>query len=350
MTPPDHDALPDHLAGYRGRHDGESVVVCGCGTSLTTLIHPERFVTIGVNDVGRLFQPDYLVVVNPRNQFQGDRFHYVEQSQAHAVFSHLDLRIPHPHVVRFKLGTRSRDDNTNSNPNALHYTRNSPYVAMCLAKHMGARRIGVIGVDFTDGHFFAPTGTHALARQLPQMENEYRQLYEAFRCLGVEVFNLASVSRLTAFPKISISEFAAMTRKERPLRIVSYATTPVAGVPSILARSITARTPHTCRTVWATKAYGNGVTFEGDVEWRTSPLEGCVAIGIGRFADRAQRKGRFATSAASRESQSSPWRTTTCGTSTARSFSRDSRRGGRPVPGDSTKSENGQAVPNPLPL
>ena len=46
----------------------ETVLVCGCGESLNELEHPERFVTIRVNDVGRRFQPDYLVVVNPRSR------------------------------------------------------------------------------------------------------------------------------------------------------------------------------------------------------------------------------------------------------------------------------------------
>jgi hypothetical protein len=40
------------------------MLVCGCGESRNQLEHPERFLTIGVNDVGRRFQPDDLVVVS----------------------------------------------------------------------------------------------------------------------------------------------------------------------------------------------------------------------------------------------------------------------------------------------
>jgi hypothetical protein len=57
------------------------------------------------------------------------------------------------------------------------------------------------------------------------------------------------------------------------LNIVSYATTPVAGVPAILARCISAATPHVARCVWARNDYGNGVIFEGDVEWTRSGEE-----------------------------------------------------------------------------
>ena len=55
-------ALTDStLADFRDRHRSGTVLVCGCGESLNLLDHPERFVTIGVNDVGRKFDPTYLV-------------------------------------------------------------------------------------------------------------------------------------------------------------------------------------------------------------------------------------------------------------------------------------------------
>src|SRR4029079_15831081 len=127
------------LASFSGCHQDDTIIVCGCGASLSTLKEPERFVTIGVNDVGRLFDPTYLVGVNSRSQFTGDRFQYVASSRAQHLFTQLDLGVAHPSVVRFRLGEYG---GTNfSDPRVLHYTRNSPYLAMCLAAHMGARRI-----------------------------------------------------------------------------------------------------------------------------------------------------------------------------------------------------------------
>ena len=199
-------SLPRDFAAFRNYHLGETMLVCGCGSSLPTIVAPERFATIGVNDVGRLFQPDYLVVINPRAQFSGDRFKYVEFSEAEAIFTQLDLGISHPNVVRFRLGCRGGTDL--SDANTLPYTRNSPYVAFCLALHMGAKRIGLIGIDFTDHHFFAITGRHSLAGEINQINNEYAALAHTCRELGVEVFNLSPDSRLTAFPKISPEQFA----------------------------------------------------------------------------------------------------------------------------------------------
>ena len=187
------------LRQFRGRHGGETILVCGCGSSLSSIAAPERFVTIGVNDVGRLFDPDYLVVLNSRHQFTGDRFRYVEDSRAKVIFSQLDLGVSHPHKVHFRLGHRGGTDF--SDPDTLPHTRNSPYLALCLAIYMGGRRIGLIGVDFTDHHFFGPTGRHALAKEFPQIDREYGQLYESCTRQGIEIFNLSRESLLTGLPK-----------------------------------------------------------------------------------------------------------------------------------------------------
>lgn len=156
--------------------------------------------------MGRLFTPDYLVVLNPRNQFSGDRFRYVEESRAEALFTQLDLGISHPNIVRFRLGKRGGTDV--SDPESLPYTRNSPYVALSLALYLGAKRIGLIGVDFTEHHFFGTTGTHPLSGQLKLINDEYSAIARACARLGIEVYNLSATSRLTAFPKIAPADFA----------------------------------------------------------------------------------------------------------------------------------------------
>ena len=198
-------ARPAELADFRGCHAGESILVCGCGSSLRQIVAPERLVTIGVNDVGRLFDPDYLVVLNPRRQFAPGRFEHVENSRARAIFTQLDLGIGHPRQVRVRLAGRGNADL--GNPNALPYTRNSPYPAVCLAAHMGARRIGLIGVDFTDHHFFGATGVHPLANEFEPIDREYRQLYESCAQRGIELVNLSRESRLTGIPRTSPQEF-----------------------------------------------------------------------------------------------------------------------------------------------
>ncbi|PTT89676.1 hypothetical protein DBR42_07400, partial [Pelomonas sp. HMWF004] len=282
------------LEAFEGRHAGASIVVCGCGVSLPLLAEPQQYVTIGVNDVGRLFTPDYLVVLNMPRQFTGGRWEHVERSDAQVLFTHLrlpDLRMPQ---VRFALGKRG---GVTVAGGTVPYTRNSPYVAACLAVFMGARRIGLLGVDFTDHHFFEATGRHSLARELRQIDAEYAALRAECERRGVELVNLSPMSRLTALPRVSIGEFAPSARSSRSLNIVSYATTPVAGVPDVLSRCIEARTPHRCTTVWATAGYSNGVRFGGGVEWTRAPSEAedrlaeadVVVVHNGRVAPRHAR-------------------------------------------------------------
>ncbi len=263
------------LRDFRDLHAGETIVVCGCGSSLKQLPDPQRLLTIGVNDVGRLFDPTYLVVLNPRNQFKGDRFRHVASSRARTIFTQLNLRLRHPHVVRFRLGQRGGTEI--SDPDTLPYTRNSPYVALCLAAFMGARRIGLIGVDFTDHHFFAETGRHPLARELKTIDREYRRLASALRRRGVEMVNLSRESRLEALPRFSPEGFLeprqgppavrspvaatpvrgtkaegmapAIGEGQKRLRIVQVAKTHCAGSIWRLREVIDRYTPHSCRTV-----------------------------------------------------------------------------------------------------
>lgn len=265
---------PLELSAWKGRHVGATVVVCGCGESLNTLRDPARVLTIGVNDVGRRFTPDYLVVVNPRSQFAPDRWPHVAATQAKAVFTQLpDPGLAHPQVVRFRLGRAGGTDF--ADPGVLHHTRNSPYVAVGLAVQMGATRIGLLGVDLTDHHFFGPTGRHPLAHRLAQIDLEYGRLAAALRERGVELVNLSASSRLASLPKADLDTWLGTAPASAPartgLKIVSYATTPVAGVPALLARCISHATPHTARCVWARSGYGNGVDFAGDVEWTRHP-------------------------------------------------------------------------------
>ena len=206
------------FADYRDRHRGETVLVCGCGVSLRQLSRPDRFVTIGVNDVGRRFTPDYLMVVNERRQFAPERYAHVLASEAKAVFSQLDL--PHPRTVRFKLGTRA--GTARPTGDRLDYASNSPYVAINLARYMGAARIGLIGVDFDDHHFFAATGRHPLAAQLPQIDREYAALAAACETDGTPLVNLSPNSRLTSLTRASLATWPDSATAPRRVFFVHY--------------------------------------------------------------------------------------------------------------------------------
>lgn len=271
------------LASFKDIHRDARIVVCGCGVSLNSLERPDRFITIGVNDVGRRFQPNYLVVVDPEPRFKGDRFHYVETSRAEYLFTQLpELGVAHPNIVLFRLG--QKDGTDLSDPNVLHYSVITPYVAVCLAAHMGASRIGLIGVDFTDHHFFGDTGRHEWAPHVATIDEQFHRLGSALLKHGIRIFNLSRPSRLTAFAKVSADEFAACAPAEAvddapgPLRIASYATTPLVGAPAALARCINMQTRHYARCVWGGGRYGNGVAFDGDLDWNQAGVRAAAEL------------------------------------------------------------------------
>lgn len=200
--------LPENLTSfsqYRNRHQGETLLVCGCGHSLRQLQELPQMVSIGVNDVGRYFTPTYLLVVNRQGDFPTHRYGPIRESKAQAVFSPFTQDLVHAPLIPFPLGKRSgtRFDD----PAGLPYTRNSPYVALCLAAFMGAKRIGLLGVDFTHHHFFGATGTHPLAAELPWINGEYQRLAKAFRRQGIDIINLSRESQITAFPKGDLGIF-----------------------------------------------------------------------------------------------------------------------------------------------
>lgn len=194
------------LSAFKNAHPGGKFIVCGCGESLN-LVRERRpgCIIIGVNDVGRLFDPDYLVVLNQKNQFSRGRYTYVESSRAGAVFSHYCLSLRHSRLVQFSLGRYAGTDIEDSH--SLPYTRNSPYVAVCLAAFMGAKEIGLLGVDFTDHHFFGKTGRHSLANKLDRIDQEYQNLMVSLSNKGVSLVNLSPVSRLGCLNRITIHEF-----------------------------------------------------------------------------------------------------------------------------------------------
>jgi hypothetical protein len=119
--------------------------------------------------------------------------------------------------VRFRLGRRGGTERTDTD--SLHYTNNSPYVAVNLARYMGAARIGLIGVDFGDEHFFGSAGRHPLSGQLAQIDQEYGALAEACRAEGIELVNLSYNSRLRSLPRAPPDEWLGCTALAPPRRV-----------------------------------------------------------------------------------------------------------------------------------
>lgn len=200
------------FADFAGKHKGEDIIVIGCGESAMLLKqHPclGTITTIGVNDVGLILDPTYLIVVDAPNRFQGTRNKLITDTKAQYVFTQMkDWKINPPEKkVLFRLGgnrLRSLFD-----ANTVDYSNNSPYVGAMVAFKMGAKRIGMIGVDFTHNHFYAKDGEHILTKtgRIGVIDSDYAKMVYEFSKHSVLVYNLSPITRLNAIPKMSLDAF-----------------------------------------------------------------------------------------------------------------------------------------------
>jgi len=201
-------ALIKKLREFIGIHKGEKIVVCGCGTSLLEFKDSSsKYITIGVNDVPELFQPTYLLVTDPPARFESDRRRkLVNESTAKYLFT-CAKSWRHKNIVHFDLGTKELKS-LDSHDRIDHFV-NSPYVAACLAYKLGAKHIGMVGVDFTDGHFYNPAdGAHPVVRinYLRKVNTAFSTLRQELEKRGTSFYNLSSESKVE-IPKITLEQF-----------------------------------------------------------------------------------------------------------------------------------------------
>ena len=194
---------------FKNYHLNERLIVCGLGESLRSLRLPSEFTTIGVNDIGRLFHPVYLLNVNHRSQYKGDRYSFIENTQAKYLFTQQPRENPGVKVPIVEFEIAKKGGGVAIEENRLPHYRNSPYMGVALAAFMGAKNIGLIGVDFTENHFWAQDGNHRLTCELDRIDAQYGALADhLFQSQGTRLFNLSQTSRLTSLPRITFDEFA----------------------------------------------------------------------------------------------------------------------------------------------
>ena len=80
-------------------------------------------------------------------------------------------------------------------------------MACIIAYQMGARKIGLIGVDFTLNHFFGETGSHQIMRAISLVLEQYANLGKALLAKGVRIANLSNESVIESWPKMTLEEF-----------------------------------------------------------------------------------------------------------------------------------------------
>jgi len=198
---------PKIFSKFVGLHKGESFVVCGCGNSLKNYESFDSHIAIGVNDASSRIPCKYLVVVNEPRNFARGRWENVENTDAEYVFTHIPT-LPIPNSERRVIINLGKYEGVNlDNYGFIDYTTNSPYMAIIIAYQMGARKIAIVGVDFTLHHFFGETGKHKINREIDKVLNQYSVLGRALTDKGISIANLSQESMIESWPKMTLEEF-----------------------------------------------------------------------------------------------------------------------------------------------
>lgn len=190
-------------------YQNQKIIVCGCGESALQLQNIQNQIIIGVNDIGRLLTPNYLLVVNPSSSFNENKKQSIINTKASYFFTQYqnDWNELNDKKILIKLGTNTLSNL--DNPEKIDFSKDSPFMAVILAYKMGASKIGLIGVDFTPNHFHDKDGTHLLVKRnlFPIIDQNYNNLFNALQQRNIQLYNLSSCSLLTKIPKISLDQF-----------------------------------------------------------------------------------------------------------------------------------------------
>ena len=130
------------------------IIVAGLGNSVKEFAKvAHEYITVGVNDIDKYFAPTHLVVLDPSRRFSDERRKIIQNTKASVVWTTPEWPCFKDDPRQKKL-TTLRFDNKNTfnvDKDIPHY-RTSPFAAIGLAYRLGAKRIGLIGVDLLPDH------------------------------------------------------------------------------------------------------------------------------------------------------------------------------------------------------
>ena len=200
-----------NISTLRNTHQGESCVILGCGPSVKNFEkYKNDFFTIGVNDIGEFHTPDILLLLDVPTVFTPERRKTIENTPSKIFTSNVARwETKAEKYVDFRIGSRSlKDIDKNFDDGRLCVSSTSTYVGIVLAYYMGFKRIGMIGVDFTQNHYNRKDGVHSLNKKLQTIQKAYTELEALLKSRGVEFYNLSKDSAIDT-TKMSVEDFVS---------------------------------------------------------------------------------------------------------------------------------------------
>lgn len=216
-----HRVKPDwqKFQTFWRKHKNRDIVVCGLGPSIEGWAPPEGVLTIGVNDIGKHFTPDYMLCIDHPGVFKKwlpePRLQTIMDTKPRYAFFVPNTLYPtwrkkRQDITQFMIGGMNKnvawrgDWHVYGQPQIHHCTGGSPLPAASIAGFLGAKRIGLLGVDLYSHHAFKDN--------LQDSKHVWRLMREFLERNGVEIWNLSKDSALRTIPFMDLEEFLCSTK------------------------------------------------------------------------------------------------------------------------------------------
>lgn len=186
--------LKDLVLEFKTNKD--TCVVIGCGMSAKDYVKKQNEYVIGVNDVGLIHEVNLLLLVDDRQYFADNRVKYIKNTKTDffITVNNYNWNFPEYKTLQFELG-RERSFANIEEPNIIDYAYDSPYMAIQLAIKLGFKKIHLIGIDYTQNHFYANDGFNRDSA-MDNIQNSYKDIYDLCLNRNIEIYNLSEYSKL----------------------------------------------------------------------------------------------------------------------------------------------------------
>lgn len=205
-------------------------IVCGLGPSIEGFVPPERsnVVTWGVNDIGRHFTPDHLVVLDGPEKFQDhhtrpdaleiivgtrSRYVWVSKRKFHGDEPQVKWSRRGPgtpatwgkwpdtsEMMQVILETLGKGKAIDFGCHKVPIYETTAFSAAFLAIHNGHSRVGILGVDLV-GHPHLEGLAQNISYQFGRLAEAARSTYD------IELVNLSPISKVTSLRRMGMDEF-----------------------------------------------------------------------------------------------------------------------------------------------
>jgi len=175
------------------------IIVAGLGKSIKDFAPvSQKYITIGVNDIDQFFSPTHLVVLDPPRRFTDKRRETICTTGALTIWTTPEWPCFKTDQRRRKITTLRFDNKSSFNIDRdIPHFRTSPIAGIGLAYRLGAKRIGVIGMDLLPDHHM-----HKYANIINE---QLKKLAKMLLLKGTILVNLSPIANLYSLPSAPLS-------------------------------------------------------------------------------------------------------------------------------------------------